>query len=99
MADDVQIMCINKSDRSNPHERIVNVGGVNADGSRWRIPESRAIEGIKSGKWRFWTTGGGKSVWVVIAKSQAGREYLKTESDGVHPNNLLALPECPPLNQ
>jgi hypothetical protein len=95
MADEVEIKCINKSDRSNAHERIRNVGGVNGDGSRWRLTEDEAIAGIKSGKWKFWTTGGGKIVWVVIAKSSAGREYLKTESDGVQPNNLLALPECP----
>jgi hypothetical protein len=24
-----------------------------------------------------------------------GRRYLKTEPDGVRPNNLLSLPECP----
>ncbi|MFI5246011.1 MAG: DUF3892 domain-containing protein [Gemmatimonadales bacterium] len=36
----------------------------------------------------------GKSVWVIIA-THNGNEYLKTEADGVHPNNLLALPECP----
>ena len=53
-----------------------------------------AIAGIEAGKWKFWTAGGGKSVWVVIAVHM-GRKYLKTEADGLHPNNLLSLPECP----
>jgi hypothetical protein len=37
MAQQVQIKCINKSDRPNPHERILYVGGVNADGKRWKL--------------------------------------------------------------
>jgi hypothetical protein len=95
MTDEIEIKCINKSDRANAHERIKNVGGVNPNGTRWLLSESEAIAGIKASKWKFWTQGGGKSVWVVIAKSQAGHEYLKTEPDGVQPNNLLSLPECP----
>lgn len=95
MAADIEIKCINKTDRMNPHERIKNIGGVNADGSRWNLPLDQAIAGIKAGKWRFWTAGGGKSVWVAIAKTGQGHEYLKTEADGVQPDNLLALPQCP----
>jgi hypothetical protein len=94
MTDDVEIKCINKTNRSDPHRRIQSVGGVNPGGGRWKLSEDDAIAGIKSGKWRFWTSGGGKAVWVVVAVHE-GREYLKTEPDGVQPNNLLALPECP----
>ncbi len=95
MAVNVQIHCINKSDRTNVHERIQSVGGINADGTRWKLTEDEAIAGIKADKWKFWTTGGGKSVWVIIAKTAQRHEYLKTEPDGVVPDNLLALPECP----
>ncbi len=95
MAQEVQIQCINKSDRKNAHERIRNVGGINPDGTPWKLSEDKAIAGIKNGTWRFWTQGGGKSVWVVIAKSSQGHEYLKTEPDGDIPDNLLSLPECP----
>jgi hypothetical protein len=91
---DIEVKCIKKTNRSDPHERIHGIGGLNADGSRWYLPENDAIAGIDLGKWRFWTAGGGKSVWVVIA-THAGRRYLKTEPDGFHPNNLLSLPECP----
>lgn len=90
----VQVQCINKTNRMSPHERIHRIGGIH-DGSRWNLPVDEAIAGIKADKWRFWTTTPqGKSVWVIIAVHE-GREYLKTEADGVHPNNLLALPECP----
>jgi hypothetical protein len=95
LAQEVQIQCINKTDRMNPHERIKNVGGLNADGTRWKLTVDEAIAGIKADKWKFWTLANGKSVWVVIAKSVQDNEYLKTEADGDQPNNLLSLPECP----
>ena len=96
MAQDVRIDCINKSDRYNPHERIMYVGGLNPDGSRWKLSEQAAIEGIISGKWRFYVERPpGHRVDVIIATSPFGHQYLKTESDGEQPNNLLSLPECP----
>lgn len=93
MTTDVEIKCIRKRDRQNPHERIQGVG-INADGNRRFLPLDEAIRGVLNGTWRFWTQGGGKSVWVVVAYHE-GNPYLKTEADGVQPDNLLALPECP----
>ncbi len=95
MAQNVQIQCINKTDRMNPHERIKNVGGINAGGGNWKLTLEAAIADIKGDKWKFWTVAAGKSVWVIIAKSAQGNEYLRTENDGDQPNNLLSLPECP----
>jgi hypothetical protein len=91
----LQIRCINKTDRMNSHERIKSIGGLNSDNSRWKLSLNDAIAGIKHGTYKFWVTAAGKSVWVVIARSAAGYEYLKTENDGEQPNNLLSLPECP----
>jgi hypothetical protein len=95
MAQDVRIICINKSDRTNPHERILSIGGVNNDGTRWKMTQETAIKGIEDGEWRFWVSVNNQSVWVIVAKSRHGNKYIKTEADGEHPNNLLSLPECP----
>jgi hypothetical protein len=94
MADTHQVTCVTKSDRYNPHERILSVGGSNANGTRWKLSQQEAIIGIEAGKWQFWVSVGGNSVWVVVAVSAYGNKYLKTQNDGEHPNNLLSLPEC-----
>jgi len=89
-----EIKCINKSNRLNPNERIDFIGGLNPNGTRWRISLERAIEGIESGKWGFYVNSKGAFVNVIIS-SHNGRKYLKTVNDGLEPNNLLSLPECP----
>lgn len=94
MARNIEIKCINKGDRTDPHERISHIGGINGDGTRWRLSLVNAISGIEAGKWNFWVVTGGKPVQVMIAIYN-GHKYLKTVADGIEPNNLLALPECP----
>lgn len=89
----VQIQCV-KYEKANPHPRVRYVGGMNPDGTRWKMSEDEAVAGVKEGKWRFWTTGEKKSVWVVTAKSASGREYLKAETDWVQPATLPLFRTC-----
>jgi hypothetical protein len=95
MASSHEVLCINRSDRLNPHERILSIGGRNNDGTRWKLSQSEAIQGIETGKWAFFVQRGGHIVNVIVSVSRFGYKYLKTEADGDHPDNLLALPECP----
>jgi hypothetical protein len=93
LASRIEIKCINKSDRMNPHERIQNVGGGTGT-NRWKQPEDQTIREIENGTWSYYVTQGGRTVDVIVA-SRLGRKYLKTVADGESPDNLLSLPECP----
>lgn len=94
MASRHEVKCINKVDRTNPHERITHIGGKNADGTQWRVSQTEAINGIESGKWEFYVNRGGRVADVVVAKSRYGNKYIKTIADGESPDNLLSLYEC-----
>jgi hypothetical protein len=56
----IQVKCISKSDRNNPHERILSIGGTNPDGARWKLSQQEAIAGIENGKWKFYVNVGGE---------------------------------------
>lgn len=94
MAIIAQVMCINQREHDDPHERITHIGGVNTDGTRWKLTESAAIVGTESGRYRFYVNVGGKRVLVEVATHER-RKYLRTRADGYAPNNLLSLLECP----
>jgi hypothetical protein len=90
-----QVTCIRKSDRSDPHERIREIGGKNSDGTRWKLTQAQAIADIESRKYSFYTIVGTKRADVIVAVSQNGHKYLRTTADDTKTNNLLSLPECP----
>jgi hypothetical protein len=93
MATRLRIRCINKSDRYNPYERITHVGG-GTPGNRWRQTQEQTIREIENNEYGYYVEEDGKSVDVIVA-THSGNKYLKTKADGVQPDNLLSLPECP----
>jgi hypothetical protein len=96
MAKRAEIRCVNKNPRLDPHERITHVGGF-VD-KQWKITTDQAISfmetPVDADRWTFYVTRGGRTAEVIVA-SRNGRKYLKTENDGLTPDNLLSLPECP----
>ncbi len=95
MSSRYRIHCVGRSDRLNHDRRIRIIGGVNADGARWTVSEAAAIAGIESGQWSFYMPRAGHQVEIVVATSKYGNKYLKAaDDDGLHPDGLLALPEC-----
>jgi hypothetical protein len=90
-----QIRCINKQDRLNPHERILHIGGLNDNNTRWKLSQTDAITAIQNGTYSFYVSVGSNTANVIIGQSQYGHLYLTTEADRATQNNLLSLPECP----
>ena len=95
MAVNVQIDCIRKPDRQNPHRRITHVGGPNPNGAgRWFLTEEDAIAGMDRGDWSFYVSAGGRTVRVIVRQNSLGHRFLTTVPDDSHLDNLLSLPEC-----
>ncbi len=94
MPNTAQIKCINKNPRLDPYHAITHVGGSTP--SAWKLTLDDAIRKIERNEWNFYVERPqGDRVWVEVAVSRYGNKYLKTQSDGDEPNNLLNLPECP----
>jgi hypothetical protein len=94
MPTEQQVTCINKSDRTDAHERIISIGGVDANNNKWKQRQAEAIQNIENNKYSFYVISGGIKTKVIVAKSALGHKYLKTEADNTTSNNLLSLPEC-----
>jgi len=90
-----QICCVTRSDHLNHDRRIRLVGGVNPDGSRWKITAETAAQGIETGRWSLFLSQNGRDFDIVVATSRYGNKYIKsTEDRGLNPDSLLALPNC-----
>jgi hypothetical protein len=91
------VVCINKHPtHTDPHTRIQAVGTnesrtATSYSKKWSVNE--VIAAIRLGHVFYSTDKRGDLVKVIIA-SHLGREYIKTEPDGIQPDNLLAKPEC-----
>ena len=93
---DVQVRCSDITDRTSADERIRSVGGVNSNGKRWKISVDEAIAHIENGKHSFFLEKhDGHRARILVATSASGRKYLKSEFDGVQPEEIASLPRCP----
>lgn len=84
-----------RPDDSDTDRRIEGLGGPDStSGNLWYRDIDVLIEGIETKAYSLWTTDQeGNSVWVVVDERNK-RKFLRTTSDGIIPNNLLALPHC-----
>jgi len=78
------------------YERVISIGCAEVGtGVFKRFTEDEAIQRINLHADSFYIEKPvGHRVWLVVAERE-GRQYLKTETDGEKPNNLLEQPECP----
>lgn len=87
---DVQVTCINKTPRDDPHQGITHLGGPS-----WKWTRQQVIDSIKSKTNTFYTlVNGNRGDIGVVTDNARGLEYLRTYADGRWNDNLLALPEC-----
>nr|WP_210268596.1 DUF3892 domain-containing protein [Bradyrhizobium sp. NBAIM32] len=89
-----RVRCVSKTDSTNPHERISSIGGVYSNGSHWKQSVVQTIRDIESGAWEFYVQEDGLTAGLIVAKHE-GHKYIKTTADGIQPDNLLSLAECP----
>ncbi|MGF6736183.1 hypothetical protein OKW50_008356 [Paraburkholderia youngii] len=94
MAQRIQVLCIRKTKKQSRHEAISHIGGKNPDGSRWKISEKDAINGIETGRWSFYVVGGGQTADVLVWQTPQGQKFLRTGHDVTIADNLLSLPQC-----
>ncbi|MGE0266659.1 MAG: DUF3892 domain-containing protein [Candidatus Obscuribacterales bacterium] len=85
---DLQVTCINKQPRENPHEGITHLGG-----NDWKWTRQQVIESIEGKTNTFYTQVKGSRAAVGVVNGSNGK-YLRTHADGEWNDNLLALPEC-----
>ena len=57
------------------------------------LSQDEAVGAIMTGRMEFYVETGGQRQRVIVALNESGRPYLKVETDGVEPNQLLDLPE------
>jgi Protein of unknown function (DUF3892) len=94
-----RIRCVNRTGRSAVHQKIRFVGGLNSDGSNWKLSQEMAVDSIENGKCQLYVLVDRRPVAVVVAVWHHGQKYLKAETDPEERNSLLNLPECPFLTQ
>ncbi len=85
-----QVICVaRRGDHCPPHLRIAAIGG---DG--WWVGEAEAIATLRHDLNAYFLETPKGTEYLVVRRHE-GRDYLTTETDGLLPADLLALPSCP----
>jgi hypothetical protein len=87
-----RVFSLNRSNSNIPNEIILSIGGINSNGTFWRITQATAIEGILNNKWKFYVLYNGSEIDVVVGLFN-NQNYLKGSIDDKIPMVLLSLPE------
>jgi len=87
------VSCITRTYHPDPHRKILSIGGIYR-GKLWEHSEIDAINNIENHEITYYINKGNYSLELVVASYQYIK-YLKTQSDALEPDNLLALPEMP----
>ena len=95
----IRIRCINRTGNNAVFHKIRFIGGINDDGSRWKLSQQMAVDLIQSGKYHLYVVVNRKPLSVIVGTSPDGLKYLKAEIDAEEQSSLLNLPECPFLTQ
>lgn len=87
------VNCITKPDPENTHERITHIGN---NVNKWRLNAATAIVRIEGQSEAYYTLEKvtQKKMYVGVVRSEGKQPYLRTHSDGVWNNNLLAQDQC-----
>jgi hypothetical protein len=94
MAIVLQVKWVDQSDQPDPCKLIRHIGG-DSGGFQWKHTHEQAIQSIEHGQFHYYVEQGGRALKLEIALSPNGCKYLKTQTDGVQPQLLLKLPQCP----
>ena len=80
----IRVDCVSRTDRTSPYHRIRAVGGMGADGLRWRLTEDAVIAALDNERAAFFVE------WPIGRRV----EIVAVDGLGESPDRLLALPDC-----
>ena len=89
-----RIKCVNRTGYSAVHQKSRFIGGLNSDGSAWKLSQEKAVDSIGNGTLQLYLVVDREPVSVIVATLNHGRKYLKAETDPEERSLLLNLPEC-----
>jgi hypothetical protein len=85
---DVQVTCIRKQPRNNPHEGITHLGG-----RTWEWPRQDVVDSINARTNTFFTLKDGVRADIGVVNGPNG-PYVRTYANDKWTDNLLSLNEC-----